>query len=184
LDDSLNELDLLSKPFKYKLTENCRNYSIIGNTAVKLAGLRETVYDGFLRTGGSIKNYEIYYYKSEEEQIERLSLWIKKFKKEGYRASEITLLSFCGDISSAASKLIKKGHDLSPAWKNNKETSFSSVHAFKGMENKIIIFTDVILQEKEFDRNLLYTAITRATESVYILCNENSENTILNWIRN
>ena len=183
LDDSLNELDLLSKPFKYQLTENCRNYQIIGNTAVKLAGLRETVYDGFLRKGGSINNYEIYYYKSEEDQIERLSLWIKKFKNEGYRPSEITLLSFCGDISSAASKLIKKGHDLSPAWKNSKETSFSSVHAFKGMENKIIIFTDVILQEKEFDRNLLYTAITRATESVYILCNENSMNTILNWTR-
>ena len=51
------------------------------------------------------------------------------------------------------------------------------------MENKIIILTDVVLEEKGFDRNLFYTAITRATESVYILCNENSQDTILNWTR-
>jgi len=183
MDKSLEELNLLSNPAKYKLTENCRNYPIVGNTAVKLAGLSEPVYDGFLRKGGSIKNFEIFYYESEGKQLEKLSLWIKIFKKEGYRPSEITLLSFCGDISSAASKLIKKGHDLRPVWKYSNATSFSSIHAFKGMENKIIILTDVVLEEKGFDRNLFYTAITRATESVYILCNENSQETILNWTR-
>jgi ATP-dependent exoDNAse (exonuclease V) alpha subunit len=61
-------------------------------------------------------------------------------------------------------------------------TKFTSVHAFKGMENKVIILTDVALDNKDFHRDLFYTGMTRATESVRVLCYEKSKATILNWL--
>jgi ATP-dependent exoDNAse (exonuclease V) alpha subunit len=50
------------------------------------------------------------------------------------------------------------------------------------MENKAIILTDVALSEREFDRQLFYTGMTRATESVRVLCDLACQNTLLGWL--
>jgi ATP-dependent exoDNAse (exonuclease V) alpha subunit len=60
--------------------------------------------------------------------------------------------------------------------------SYASIHSFKGMENKVIILTDVVLGNQDFHRDLFYTGMTRATECVRILCEKSSQQTLLGWL--
>jgi hypothetical protein len=42
--------------------------------------------------------------------------------------------------------------------------------------------TDVAPREREFDRHLFYTGMTRATESVRVLCDKTCQSTLLGWL--
>ena len=109
-------------------------------------------------------------------------MWVKKFRGQGYRFDEISLLSFRADDSSAAILLQQRGLRIRPAWQKGEGIGYSSVHAFKGLENKIVILTDVRLGEAEFQRDLFYTGMTRATESVRILCDKTSQPVLARWM--
>lgn len=179
---AISELEESSRPVQWRLSENCRNYRIIGDTAVQLAGLNGPVYSGYLRSGGSVRNYGIHFYDDENDQLDMVSRYLKEFRAQGYKRSEITLLSFRTDRMSTAARLTQAGYKLQPAWQSGNRTSYASVHAFKGLENKLIILTDVTLEHSEFHRDLFYTGMTRATESVRVLCQSQSKKTITKWI--
>lgn len=180
--EALSSLDSSDRPVRWKLSKNCRNYQIIGDTAVRLAGLGGSVYSGYLRSGGGVHNYDIYFYSHEKEQINMLEQYLREFKAQGYKQSEITLLSFRADHLSAAERLKKVGYRLKSAWQTGNHLSYATVHAFKGMENKIIILTDAVLDRRDFHRDLFYTGMTRATETVRALCHEESKMTIQEWL--
>jgi hypothetical protein len=182
MHQALTVLDASSHPVLWKLSENCRNYRIVGDTAVRLAGHSGSTYSGYLRTGGGVHNYDIFFYEHESAQLDRLGQWLKEFKALGYKSSEITLLSFRVDQLSAAARLKLAGYKLRPAWQAGDLTSYTSVHAFKGMENKVIILTDVVLDDVGFHRDLFYTGMTRATESVRVLCDKRSRQTLYGWL--
>ena len=171
-----------SRPTRWALTENCRNYQIVGETALQLSGVPKSVYSGYLRTGGGLQNYDIFFYEDSSEQLAKLRQWLSEFKNLGYKASEITLLSFRSDDSSAAADLKDAGYKLRPARQSGEATAFASVHAFKGMENKIIMLTDVALTGRELNRDLFYTGMTRATECVRVLCDKKSEAVLCRWL--
>jgi hypothetical protein len=179
---SLTVLDSVAKPCRWQLTENCRNYRIVGDTAVKLSGLGNSVYSGYMRTGGSVQNYDICFYEHERAQLNKISEWVRDFQTKGYKPSEITLLSFRSGESSAAKRLRNEGLKLRPAWNSGDSTSYASVHAFKGLENKAVILTDIFLTDRNFDRHLFYTGMTRATESVRILCDRACQTTLVGWL--
>ena len=180
---AIAELEKYNRPVHWKLSENCRNYRIVGDTAVKLAGLGNHIYSGYLRSGGSVDNYNIYFYLDYEEQLKMLEHYLREFNEHGYKMSEITLLSFRADHMSAAMRLKEGGKKIRPAWQSGKFTAFTSVHAYKGLENKVIILTDVVLDNLEFQRDLFYTGMTRSTESVRVLCDEKSKETILKLLQ-
>ena len=182
MEQNLSDLNAIAKPVHWRLTENCRNYRIVGDTAVKLSGLGESIYSGYLRNGGGIENYDIFFYKHTHAQLDQLIKWLKDFKTQGYKPSEITILSFRTDDASAAICLVKKGIKLRPTWSTGNCTGYASVHSFKGMENKVIILTDVRLNDRKFERHLFYTGITRATESVRVLCDQNCQDKLLSLI--
>lgn len=183
LGRSLAALRAQARPAEYPLTENCRNYRIIGESAVCLSGLKSSIYSGYMRSGGGILNYDIYFYSSEAEQRQKLLQWLKEFEGQGYLASEITLLSFRTPDQSVASKMASEGALLRPAWQAPTEaTTYASVHAFKGLENKVIILTDVVLGSAGFHRDLFYTGMTRACESLRILCDTASQQTLAKWL--
>jgi hypothetical protein len=179
---SLSELDSFARVPRYPLAENCRNYRIIGDTAVSLSGLGQSVYSGYRRNGGSLKNYDIVFYDNDRAQLDKVVHWIKDFKEQGYKPSEITVLSFRSDEHSAAERLRNEGFKIQPAWASGSLSAYASVHAFKGMENKAIILTDVAPTDQEFERNLFYTGMTRATESVRVLCDKSCQQTLDNWL--
>jgi hypothetical protein len=172
----------VARPVQWMLTENCRNYRIVGDTAIALGGQGDAVYSGYLRTGGGSQNYDISFYNSDEDQEVQLAQLLRAFKGAGYRASEVTILSFRADEFSAAARLQRNGYKLRPAWQSGDTTAFASVQAYKGMENKIIILTDVVLSDTDFHRDLFYTGMTRATESVRVLCHNDSQDMLETWI--
>lgn len=181
MESSLANLLAVSRPTRCRLTENCRNYRIVGDTAVTLSGL-SGVYAGYMRTGGGVHNYDIAYYDSDNDQAERLKEILKDFQAAGYRASDISILSFRAPDQSVAARLRKQGFKLRPAQVTGEGTSYASVHAFKGMENKIVVLTDVVLGMQEFQRDLFYTGMTRATETVRVLCSKGSQKTLGAWL--
>src|SRR5262245_27181927 len=74
---SLAALDEYNRPVHWNLSENCRNYPIVGSTAVRLAGFTDPVYSGYLRTGGGLHTYDIFFYDHEQAQLAKLSWWSK-----------------------------------------------------------------------------------------------------------
>jgi hypothetical protein len=183
MNRTLAYLETSARPALYKLSENCRNYRIIGDSAVRLSGFNRQIYTGYMRTGGGIQNYDISFYADERVQEERLRQWLREFKMWGYRPNEITVLSFRASEDCAAARLAKAGLNLRPAWQHsNASTSYASVQAFKGLENKVIILTDVMLGAADFHRTLFYTGMTRASEFVRVSCHENSQQTLMEWL--
>jgi len=183
LQKTMSDLKAIAPHTTIPLRENCRNYRIVGHTAVNLSGLGNNIYSGYLRTGGSDQNFDIAFYENDQAQLELLSNLVAEFRQKGYKPSEITLLSFCADENSAALKLVARNHRLRPAWKTGEETPYATIHAFKGMENKIVILTDAVLDGQDIKRQLFYTGMTRATESVRVLCHAQSKPTLLQWIK-
>lgn len=178
----LEAIEKTSHPVRWRLIENCRNYRIVGETALRLGGMSASVYSGYMRPGGGIQNYDIFFYESNDFQLLQLRKWLKEFRDIGYKASEITLLSFRSDAFSAASSLENAGYKLRPAWQSGEGTSFASVQSFKGLENKIIILTDVVLTDQDFHRDMFYTGMTRATECIRVLCDKKSEMILCGWL--
>jgi hypothetical protein len=184
LDQSLIRLERAARPVRWHLSENCRNYRIVARTSIELSGLDNNVYSGFLRAGGSIENFDIDFYSSDSRQAEILSFWLKEFRKKGYKPEDITILSFFSDDKSVAGRGLVPGWQFASLWQDAvNRIHYGSVHAFKGLENKIIILTDVILTEKDFQRDLFYTGMTRATESIRILCHETSKDILSSWLK-
>jgi hypothetical protein len=179
---TLAALEIAANPAKWKLAENCRNYRIVGETAVKLAGLGNEVYSDYMRSGSSVANYDVRFYGNDAQQSEEIVGFLSEFAAKGYKPAEITILSLRADSQSAAARISDEKFALRPVRHGFNGTGYASVHAFKGMENKVIILTDVDLADYAFERSLFYTGMTRATESVRVLCNNQSKAILLNWI--
>ncbi len=179
---TLEELETVARPVHWELSENCRNYPIIGDTAAALAGFGRSIYSGYLRTGGSVLNYDLNFYRDDNQQMEMLRHVIKEFRAQGYKAGEITILSLRAPENSAAGALKREGFRLRSLWQDGDEVAFGSIHAFKGMENKVVILTDLRLDDVEMHRTLFYVGMTRATETVRIFCDSRSQEVLGTWI--
>ncbi len=179
---ALDNLVSTVHPARWELSENCRNYRIVGEMAERLSGSGAKLYSGYLRAGGSGRDYDIHFYDNEQEQEALLEQTLREFKSRGYRPAEITLLSFRSDDRSLASKLLAHGAPFSRPLTPGERTTYSTVHAFKGMENRVIILTDVMLGDAGFERSLFYTGMTRATDSVRVLCHASSRATLARWL--
>jgi hypothetical protein len=170
-------------PARWALSENCRNYRVIGQAAAALAGSGAGMYSGYLRGTGNNRDYEIEFYEDEAGQNASVLRALRDFKDRGFNAGEITLLSFRSDEHSTAMSLRRQGAaNLQRPWPPTERTSFASVAAYKGMENRVIILTDLALSDASFERALFYTAMTRATESVRVFCHASSRTTLARWI--
>lgn len=182
MQQTLATIESSARLTHWDLSENCRNYPIVGDTASTLAGFGKSVYSGYLRQGGSVQNYDLHFYDDGSSQVELLRRVIREFREQGYKPGEITVLSFRAPEGSAAEQLAKEGGRLRPLWKSGDETAYGSIHAFKGMENKIVILTDLQLADAEIHRTLFYIGMTRATESVRILCDSASKGMLAEWL--
>jgi DNA polymerase III delta prime subunit len=180
LQETLRAVKEVSRPASWDLSENCRNYKLVGEMALKLSAASADTYSGYMRVGGSVHDYDIAFYQSADRQEEQVRYWLAESSVQGYLPSEISIISFCAIEKSIVSRL--GDANLSPAWKVASGTSYASAVAFKGMENKVIIVTDVDVTDSDFQRNLFYTALTRATERVRIACTDASMSTLKNWM--
>lgn len=183
MDDELAVIRSTARPAVFRLSENCRNYRIVGESDVRLSGLPKEAYSGYMRSGGGIQNYDIFFYSDLREQQAQLRGRLEEFKSQGYSSADITVLSFRTPDNCAAARLAASGFALRPAWHHAANcTAYTSGQAFKGLENKVIILTDVVLGDPHFHRHLFYTGMTRATESVRVSCDKRSQQMLASWL--
>lgn len=168
---------------QFVLRENCRNYRPVGQIATGLAGLGNAVYDGYRRSGGSQLDIDIKYYIEPKDQAKLVKEYVDMYKKLGYQNEDIVLLSFSNDTESAAARS-DLGVQVHPFWSSaGSGIRYATVNAFKGLEAKKVILTDVTMDGSDFRRNQLYTGITRSTESAIILCHDSAKKTILQYLK-
>lgn len=170
-----------SRACTWRLRENCRNVAMIGETAIALSGADRHLYDGYMRSDGPAHAYDIQFYRNAEEQVMLLKSTLRDLRAQGFAASDIIILSFCAAERSGAAVLSTRGEHLHPVRENALGTSYASVHAFKGMESRAVIMTDIDLNDTSFHRHLFYTGMTRAIDTVHILCHERSKTTLRQW---
>ena len=180
--ETLSAVEEAGRPVRWHLHDNCRNYATVGNTALQLCGLPTSTYATYLRRGGTVDSYEIEFYDDDTQQETVLSGWVKALKAKGYRPSEITVLSTRGAEGALAFRLAQKGFPLQAASAKGDQIKYASVHAFKGMESKVVLLTDVDVSDPGFSRDLFYTALTRATEHAWVLCAGSSRKQIREWL--
>jgi KaiC/GvpD/RAD55 family RecA-like ATPase len=153
----------------YKLRINCRNTKPIGEEIKYL-----TRFDGFtylkMKIDGPPVNY--YTYKNEIEQKEKLEILFKKLVLEKIGLSKITVLSPVKRESSVVSTINGiKIKAYSPELKDS--ISFSTIQGYKGLENSVIILTDITSFENE---KLIYVGLSRARAALYIFETEEADN--------
>lgn len=166
LDEFQQRYGLESVP-RYSLTVNCRNTPRIAKRAESLGNLAPG-YSKCLRPddGGEP---QFVYYREGSSQRTKLAHVIKQLQDEGRALDEIVVLS-----TRAANKSVAMELTEFPTCTIDGEPSklrCGSVWTFKGMEAPVIIVTDVD-EWAERTPNLLYTASTRALQSLVVLANK------------
>jgi hypothetical protein len=168
---SLAELARDARPAVWPLSDNCRNFQVVGNAALALAGIDDEVYTGFLRGVGDGGYLRPQVYTSAADQLRLLRAEIEHWKSRNFSPKDITILSLRPEEQSVAARL---GPDvqLRRLGQPGFSISYGSIHEFKGMESDVIILVDIELDPTaaaELRRDLFYTGVTRALFGVSIL---------------
>lgn len=164
-EDNENVIEMLEEKtsfIKYKLKVNCRNTKPIGDEIKYVTGFESEEYL-WTKADGPPVNYFIY--RNEEEELVQLEEIIEKLLKGNIIPQQITILSSKKRKDSVAS-LVKKYaiNDFIPF--ENSGITFSTIQAFKGLENSAIIITDVETYQHE---KLMYVGLSRARCALIIL---------------
>lgn len=154
---------------RYSLRINCRNTPRIAELAQLLGGLTPR-YRGVLRPDDGVEP-DILYYSDMPEQCRRLGETLQRLLDEGFRGSDVAVLSARGQGTCAAQmqtspwreRLGSFGQSMSP------HIGHCSIYAFKGLEAKAIVLTDIERLSDENSQSLCYTGITRALHRLVIL---------------
>ena len=160
----------------FRLLENCRNLPRIGYHANLLAHLSPG-FKAFRRPDDGIDPVVIRY-SDDEDQPALLKKAIIELREEGFALSEIVVLSpRCGGSVSARNTDPWLRHVLRPAdgaSPRRGRASYSTIHAFKGLDAPAVIVTDLDdSRALNFD-SLLYVALTRATDRLTTLVETNT----------
>ena len=154
---------------RFLLKKNCRNTPRIASF-VKLLAAYERGYADVLRPDNGVEP-ETAYWSSPEDQDAKLLEILNRMFAEGYSGREIVILS-----SRAHGCAAERISD--PVWASRVREAhmgdqggprYCTVHAFKGLEAPVVIVTDVAGIGSDADASLFYTAVTRATERLFVL---------------
>ncbi|NOK00999.1 MULTISPECIES: nuclease-related domain-containing DEAD/DEAH box helicase [Myxococcus] len=157
---------------RLQLRENCRNTPRIAALVQLLGGL-EPGYDRVLRPDDQV-DHRIERYSTLAEQRQRLLASMDRLLVAGLREQDIVVLSPRADDSSVAGLLHSAGHrQLRPLRKSTSAggLGFGTIHAFKGLEARAVILTDIEEIADLGSQALLYVGVTRAQNHLTILMN-------------
>ena len=157
---------------RWVLKENCRNYKAIGQIAMRLSGAAPDTYSGYMRPGGGLHTWNLGVYQDEADQVRQIIACLDAALASGFREEEITVLSFVAEQQSVL-PLLRKAYRrplVAAGGAAGRGILCSTVFAYKGLENKVIIITDVTPSENGLDCSRFYTGITRAQERLHLFC--------------
>lgn len=170
---------------RWILDENCRNYRWIGEVALTLSASAKNTWSGYMRAGGSLDNWKLYPYDDDAQQVRKVMDLVQSFRNNGFNDADITLLSFRSNESSIMGNLVRNGLIMEKASElDSRHIRYSTINAYKGMENKVIIITDIVFspQNRDLDRKLFYTGMTRATERLVVMCRQSAAVQLGEWL--
>lgn len=153
----------------YSLRTNCRNTPRIAEFARLLGGL-DPAYSRILRPDDGLEP-EIRYYADADGQRRVLLAVLEEVYKEGFRGRDVVVLSPRADGGCACSLTEIPWRDRLRDYEScgKGHLPFCSVHAFKGLEARVVVVTDVESIDGAYANALFYVAATRALQRLYVL---------------
>lgn len=158
---------------RLNLRENCRNTPRIAALIQSLGGLAPG-YDRILRPDDQV-DAQISRYSREEEQRNHLVRSLDQLQAGGLMPREIVVLSTHADDTSLSGRLFGGGHrGLRPLRSNPSAggVPFGTIHAFKGLEARAVVVTDIDDISTAAAQALLYVGISRAQNRLVLLVHE------------
>jgi superfamily I DNA/RNA helicase len=160
---------------KFKLTINCRNTKPIREEIETITGVKSSLTSWKTVEGPPV---EYITYSSPEKQRYKLEKLLKLLLENNISKDEITILSPNRREISVVSTIhgfnIK---DFQISGKNN--ITFCTIQAYKGLENKVIIITDIDTFQNKL---LMYVALSRARSGLYIMISDNARSEYSNLL--
>lgn len=152
-------LDKFANYAVFNLTLNCRNTKNIQSEMNKLFLIDD-------QTLNKDKNAPIVSYIQFENQEDELLLVENELKNLialGIKKEDITILSPFKFENSVASKI--KRYPIDSCFDLTKNITYSTIQGFKGLENKVIVITDITTYNRS---DLMYIAMSRARSYLII----------------
>jgi DNA polymerase III delta prime subunit len=182
-DVSLDDfLDSRGDAHVFALRTNCRNTPRIARWVSMLAAL-DPAYNR-IRRPDSGPPPRTRYYGDDPEQLEILASVLGELYESGFEGRDIVVISF--KRGGAATRLRE------PPWRDRLRpydtagrgtfVRYATVQAFKGLEAPVIVLTDVDQLQGERARSIFYTAVTRATDRLYVLAEDNLADEMLDLV--
>lgn len=152
-----------------KLTENCRNTKQICQEIQTVTGF-EASSDLWSKIEGIPVDYRVF--KNEDEELDILESLLAELDDKNIDKGDITILSPIRRENSVVDRVSNyKVKDY--AFNVRNQITFSTVQSFKGLENSIIILTDI---ESFGSEQLMYVALSRARSALFVLETKSANN--------
>lgn len=158
---------------EYWLDTNCRNTKHIATQTSVISEFK--IEDTLIQEGEKV---QFSWYKDQEELSYLLKKTVKFLISNDINPSDITILypdindeSFVNSLTGINCGIVKVDYDNAGCLPNNL-ISYSTVQAFKGMENKVIVFLGMENMAGDWTNTVNYVAMTRARQLLIILANE------------
>lgn len=173
MDDRVLETLNACHPVRLGLYENFRNPEPVIEEMCHLIGLEKPVCRRQLQVRVDYRSYA-----TTEEQAKKLRALLVELIREGVSPGSITVLSGCRRELSCIQKFppdvgkpVRFLDGTTSSASNPDAITASTVSSFKGMENEIIILTDISVPgpDQAWDRSIAYVGMTRAQTNVYAL---------------
>ena len=162
----------------YKLTINCRNTKQIADANTLMTGI-------FNIGRPKVSGLKVHYlsYQSQDEEHRILDDLLVSLKNDGIYGSDVVILSkysitntnncLSHNSVTKAVGLLKTSGQM---WRAKKtDIRFSTISAYKGLEAKVVILTDVDDFKGKSSCMLNYVAISRASTLLYVLYDKSKE---------
>ncbi len=173
VDKVVSELDERTSFIRFKLKINCRNTKFIGDEIKCITGFDSSLYI-WSKIDGTPVEHRVF--NTKEEQKQQLQELIERLLSEGISADNITILSPYKRENSIVSECVGiRIKDYKP--QSEGSVTFSTIQAYKGLENTVIIMTDI----ESFDHEqLMYVGLSRARSGLFILESNEARKEYLN----
>ena len=171
LDDNVLETLRSFHPATLSLTENFRNPEPVVDEVCELTGMIKPPCRRKL-----VSKVEYVGYASRESQGKKLRAILVKLMRDGVKPSQITILSGSRREESCLSQF-PPNMGKKVVWLNSENVTriksgsitACTISSFKGLENDVIILTDLPAPKGSWDKSMVYVGMTRARTAVYAL---------------
>jgi hypothetical protein len=155
-------LDSRTSYIKFRLTINCRNTKPICEEICTVTGYKPPN-EMWMKVDGPPVNYITF--SNESECVQRLQQIIEDLICNGVLPDRITILSPV-KLENSVVNLIGKYKIKEYKAEGNDTISFCTIQGFKGLENTVVILTDITSFRNE---KLMYVALSRAVAGLYVI---------------